>query len=180
MYMLYNINVHAVQYQYTCCTISMYTLYNINVHALPSAEHWHIFFKPQANGCRVVLYANRHGERSHHSQFPTRTCKFRYAAADPLWIAATCRVVTITKQADSFLKKKKWCSREHTKLISELNVHSLQFCYHGGPGSTPDLSLWVLLRAKWHWDRLYLRVLIASPVLQCCTFIFHASNTDKI
>jgi hypothetical protein len=90
--------------------------------------------------------------------------------------------VTMTKQADSFLKKKKWCSPEHTKLISELNVHSLQFCYHGGPGSIPDQYLWDLLRAKWNWDRFYLLVLIFSPIDQCCTFTFtfHARNIDKI
>jgi len=151
----------------TCTCWHLGMLYNIHVHAVPSAEHWHIILELQADGGRVVLYANRHGERSHHSQFPKRTCKFRYADADPPWIAATCRVVTITKQTDSVLKKKNWSSPEHTKLISELNVHSLQFCYHGGPGSTPDHSLWDLVRAKWQGNRFYLRVLItlACPAM---------------
>ena len=90
--------------------------YCSHVHSVPSAENWHILFTLQPYGGWVIQYANRHCERSHHSQFPKRTCKFRYADADPTWIAATCRVVTITKQADSFLKKKKWCSPEHKKI----------------------------------------------------------------
>lgn len=85
--------------------------YSSNVHAVPSARHWHMLFELQPDGGLVVLYANRHGERSHHSQFPKRTCKFRYTDADPTWIAATCRLLTFTKQADSSLKKEKWCSR---------------------------------------------------------------------
>ena len=78
-----------------CGTVDMYMLF-----PLPNTRH--ILFELQPDGSRVVLYANRHGERSHLSQFPRRTCKFRYADADPTWIAATCRGVTNTEQADSF------------------------------------------------------------------------------
>ena len=58
-----------------------------------------------------------------------------------------------------FLKKKLSCSPQHTKLISELNVRSLQLFYRGGRDSFPDQSLWDLLRANWHWTDFITRYL---------------------
>jgi len=53
MYMVYNIHVHAVQYQCTCCTISMYMLYNIHLHAV---QYPCTCCKYQCTCCTISMY----------------------------------------------------------------------------------------------------------------------------